>query len=152
MPISQEFQERLNELINENEIKSIYDLVKAMHIDYRSLYNAKKYGIIPTPKILCKIADYFNIPINYLLGYSDNDYFEKSKSPQDFPNRLKSLCKENCYSFYKVEQDCHIDKGYVSRWIREHFTPNLVMLELLCDYFNISLDYILGRTDYKHKS
>ena len=42
-----------------------------MDIGSSALSGALNYGIIPTPKTLIKIADYFNLSPNYLQGRSD---------------------------------------------------------------------------------
>lgn len=146
MPVSIDFQNRINDLIAELNYKKS-QLPQIMNIDYRSLSNAINYGIIPKPRILIRLADFFNIPIKYLLGKSDNDYFFPAKNKSDFNSRFSELCKEKQITYYKVSQACHFDKSYISRWINKNYLPSLEMLELLSDYFNVSIDYLLGRSD-----
>ena len=73
MPISTTFQKRINELVAETDLKKA-DLAKAGNFDYRSLSNALVYGITPTTSTLIKMADYFNVSINYLISGKE---FEK---------------------------------------------------------------------------
>ena len=56
----------------------------AVQVDFRFLSNAYNFGIIPKPSTLMKMADYFNVSIDYLLGRSDNDTFSKSDNPVGF--------------------------------------------------------------------
>ena len=149
MSTSIEFQKRISELVEESEIKKS-DLPKTMGVDYRSLSNSLNYGVIPKPRILIRIADYFDIPINYLLGRSDDIYFNKGKTPSDFNIRFVFLCKEKEVTYYKVSQMCHFDKSYISRWLNKKYLPSLDLLDILCDYFEVSIDYLLGRTDDKN--
>lgn len=147
MPISTKFQKRINELVADSELKNA-DLAKAGKFDYRSLSNALVYGIIPTTSTLIKIADYFNVSIDYLLGRTDkNDFFEMSNST--FQQRFEELCKEKVVTHYKVSQDCFFDKSNVSRWLSKGYLPTLEILDMITKYFNVSIDYILGRSDYK---
>lgn len=148
MPISTKFQKRINELVADSELKNA-DLAKAGKFDYRSLSNALVYGIIPTTSTLIKIADYFNVSIDYLLGRTDkNDFFEMSNST--FQQRFEELCKEKGVTHYKVSQDCFFDKSNISRWLSKGYLPTLEILDMITKYFNVSIDYILGRTDYKN--
>jgi len=146
MSISVEFQKSLNDLVNEQELGRT-KLARAIQIDYRSFSNALNYGILPKPQALAKLADYFNISISELLGNTENDYFVKAKNPVDFYTRLEILRKERNISYYKLANDCHFDKSCISKWLKKNHIPSLETLELIADYFNVSLDYLLGRTD-----
>ena len=107
------------------------------------------FCIIPSTQTLIKIADFFDISINFLLGKTDIEDFYKSSSPASFLPRFESLCSEKEVTHYKVAADCLFDKSNISRWISKGFLPELEILELLCDYFNVSPDYLLGRTEDK---
>ena len=148
MPISAKFQKRINELVCESELKKI-DLAKAGNFDYRSLSNALVYGIIPTTTTMIKFADYFSVSMDYLLGRVDkNDFIEPSS--QNFQQRFEDLCKEKGVTHYKVSRDCFFDKSNVSRWLSKGYLPTLEILDMLAKYFNVSIDYLLGRSDYKN--
>ena len=146
MSISNVFQNRITELVEDCEVKKS-ELPNLIGVDYRSLSNALNYGIIPTPRILIRIADYFNVSIKYLLGTSNDEYFSKSKVKSDFKTRFDFLCKENNITFYKVSKDLHFDQSYITRWFNKNCLPSLELLDLISDYFEVSVDYLLGRTD-----
>ena len=148
MPISTEFQKRINELVNDTDLKKV-DLAKAGNFDYRSLSNALVYGIIPTTSTLVKMANYFNVSIDYILGRTDkNDYIEQSNVT--FQDRFEKLCVEKGVTHYKVSQDCFFDKSNISRWLSKGYLPTLEILDMITKYFNVSIDYILGRSDYRN--
>ncbi len=148
MAVSIDFQNRITDLVAESENKKS-ELPMQIGIDYRSLSNALNYGIVPKPRILIRIADYYNISIKFLLGKTEDEYFEKSKNPSNFKNRLNSLCAENKITYYKLGKVCHFDKSYISRWLNRNYLPSLEILEVLADYFMVSIDYLLGRSDEK---
>ena len=148
MPISTTFQKRINELADETDLKKV-DLAKVGNFDYRSLSNALVYGIVPTTTTLIKMADYFKVSMDYLLGRTEkNDYIESSN--ETFQMRFENLCKEKGVTHYKVSQDCFFDKSNISRWITKGYLPTLEILDMITKYFNVSIDYILGRSDFRN--
>ena len=148
MSISLSFQKRFKEILDESDHKRS-ELVELIPISQSTLSNALTYGIIPSTKTLIKIADFFDISLSFLLGKTDNEDFYKSSSPASFLSRFETLCSEKEVTHYKVANDCLFDKSNISRWISKGFLPELEILELLCDYFNVSIDYLLGRTEDK---
>ena len=149
MSLSITFQKRLLEIINDSDFKKA-ELVKLIPISQSTLSNALSYGIIPSVKTLIRVADFFDISINYLLGKNIENDFIKSISGATFHQRFESLCTEKGVSHYKVATDCLFDKSNISKWFSKNFLPELEIIELLCDYFNVSPDYLLGRSDYKN--
>ena len=148
MSISLSFQKRFNSLLEDSDYTRS-EIAKLIPLSQSTLSNALTYGIIPSTKTLVKIADFFDISINFLLGKTDIEDFYKSSSPVSFLSRFESLCSEKEVTHYKVANDCLFDKSNISRWISKGFLPDLEILELLCDYFNVSPDYLLGRTEDK---
>lgn len=148
MPISIKFQKRFNSIIEDSDYKRT-ELNKLIPLSQSTLSNALTYGIIPSTKTLIKIADFFDISIEYLLGKTDNEEFYKTSINTSFKSRFESLCIEKGVTRYKVAIDCLFDKSSISKWFSKNFIPELEILELLCDYFKVSIDYILGRTEDK---
>ena len=148
MSISITFQKRFNSIIEESDYNR-RELAKAIPLSQSTLSNALTYGIVPSTKTLVKIADFFDISINFLLGKTDIEEFYKSSSPASFLSRFESLCSEKEVTHYKVATDCLFDKSSISKWFSKGFLPELEIIELLCDYFNVSPDYLLGRTEDK---
>lgn len=148
MAISTEFQKRINELVDESELKKV-DIAKVGKFDYRSLSNALVYGIIPTTSTLIKMADYFNVSIEYLLARTDK-YEYAGLSNVTFQERFEKLCEEKGVTHYKVSQECFFDKSNISRWLSKGYLPTLEILDMITKYFNVSIDYILGRSDFRN--
>lgn len=148
MPVSTKFQKRIRELAAESD-KNYTELTKLIGIDNRPFSHAVQYGIIPSTRILIRIADYFQVSIAFLLGKTDEETFYPSESDANFFTRIVALCAEKDVTFYEVAKQCHLDKSCVARWIRLKSLPTLEYLELIVDYFHVSIDYMLGRTDEK---
>ncbi|KAF1291085.1 helix-turn-helix domain-containing protein [Candidatus Enterococcus leclercqii] len=59
--------------------------------------------------------------------------------------RIKELAKLKKISIRQLEINFGYSNGYIGSWKRQ--TPNSVELARLADYFDVSVDYLLGRTD-----
>lgn len=58
---------------------------------------------------------------------------------------IKELAKEKGLSIRQLEMNFGYSNGYLGSWKRQ--TPNSIELARLADYFGVSVDYLLGRTD-----
>lgn len=61
--------------------------------------------------------------------------------------RLKSLRKERGISQVKLAIDLNLTQNTISRYETEVREADYQTLILLADYFNVSIDYLLERTD-----
>ena len=148
MTNSVEFKNRINELLVFDENKKV-ETCKNIGVDVRAITLAKDYGIIPSTRSLIKIADYCNTSIDFLLGYTEDDGYTEPQTKSSFAERLKTLIANDKHTAYKLAQMWHVDKSYLTRWLQGKFVANISSLEIIADYFNVSIDYLLGRTDYK---
>ncbi len=148
MAISFIFQKRLSELVDDSDYTRT-ELRELLHVGCTSFTNAVVYGIVPTPRTLIKFADFFEVSLNYLLGKTDSNDYSPSITPTTFHERFTKLCQEKSVSRYRVAFDCGLPDSIITRWFSKGFTPSLDTLELLCDYFEVSPDYLLGRSDFK---
>ena len=49
----------------------------------------------------------------------------------------------------RYQFDKPLNKSMISRWENDINNPTLEAVKCLCDYFNVSVDYMLGLTDVK---
>lgn len=147
--ISLAFQERLNFLISEQDC-SKYEFALNIGIGREVITRATIYGIIPSLQSLIKIADYLNVSLKYLLGESDNSFFYKADNPTTFSKRLEELAIENGVKYSQISHKMPFPYSYFYDWLRTDTMPSLEYLEALADYFKVSIDYLLGRTDDKN--
>ena len=61
--------------------------------------------------------------------------------------RIKKLAKERDISIYQLEEKIDIGRNTIYQWNKR--TPSADKLQKVADYFNVSTDYLLGRTDDK---
>lgn len=58
--------------------------------------------------------------------------------------RIKLLCDDKKVTFAEVERKIGISNGQIRRW--DKTSPNSETLKRVADYFDVSTDYLLGRT------
>lgn len=71
--------------------------------------------------------------------------------------RIKELREERDLSMDMLVADMNqryqlekpLNKSMVSRWEQDKNNPSLDNAKYLCDYFNVSLDYLIGNTDVR---
>lgn len=64
-----------------------------------------------------------------------------------FCQRLRELRQLNKYTLEQVGADFNVSKQTVSRWEIGERLPPLDVVVKLADYFDVSLDYLVGRSD-----
>lgn len=62
-------------------------------------------------------------------------------------DRIKSLCADKKVTFAEVERKTGISNGQIRRW--DSSSPKIDNVRKVADYFNVTTDYLLGRTDVK---
>ena len=91
MAISPNFQNRFIELVDNLEESNKASIAKQMNVNYVTFSKIYNYGILPKVVILIRIADFFNISIEYLLSKTNDEYFDKAQNPKTFIERLDEL-------------------------------------------------------------
>lgn len=59
--------------------------------------------------------------------------------------RVKKLCKDRGISLSRLEENVGFGKNSIYSWKQNN--PSSDKLKKVADYFNVSVDYLLGRTD-----
>lgn len=145
---SREFRRIFLDLIKELDCKKS-EVPEKLGIDYGIYKKIVDFGRIPKPVVLMRIADYFRVSVESLLGRSKEE-FEKSENPKTFWQRYTELKTERGLTDYAVAQYLHVSTSYPANWKKFGYVPSLENLMILADLFQVSLDYLLGRTDQKN--
>lgn len=66
-------------------------------------------------------------------------------------NRIKILREENLLTQKELAEKVQLSEGSISLYEKEERKPSLEVLVKLSDIFNCSIDYLLGRSDYRTK-
>jgi transcriptional regulator with XRE-family HTH domain len=65
-----------------------------------------------------------------------------------FSQNLKQLMKENNMNQVKLSQEIHVAQSAISAWLSDKKEPSITSLWLLADYFNCSIDILVGRKEF----
>lgn len=60
--------------------------------------------------------------------------------------RIRALARQRDLSLPQLEVELGLGNGTISRW--KTSSPNTDKLQKIADYFNVSMDYLLGRESY----
>lgn len=66
----------------------------------------------------------------------------------DLYEKIKSLAANRKISIRQLEESLGFGNGVINRW--RTTTPGVDKIEKVADYFDVSTDYLLGRTENKH--
>ena len=66
----------------------------------------------------------------------------------DFPERLQKLRERRHISRRVLSELCGLDHDAVRRFERREGVPSVAALIALADYFEVSVDWLVGRTNY----
>ena len=125
------------------------DLAKRLNISrVQYCQYENDYFNIPI-KYLIIIADYYNISVDYLLGISHNKKVKKYQTSNCLLSgkRLKEFRKSKKITQKKLAEllnTTHSNIGFYERGRNFIATP---FLYTICKKYNVSADYLLGRTD-----
>lgn len=81
---------RIRDLREDRDLRQS-DLAKATGIDQRTISNYETGKTAPDAYALIKLADFFQVSIDYLLGRTNQDFFNKQKQIKHIENIQKQL-------------------------------------------------------------
>ena len=141
------FPERLRDLMFfHDDIKSD-SLGKAVGISGTCIRSFLRGETIPSLKNAVAIADFFHCSLNYLAGMSDH-YQEVLPRPlPPFYENLRNVMDHLGVSRYNVAHHSKIQDSNFTNWAKGK-QPKFETVCTLAEYLNVSLDYLVGRTDY----
>lgn len=130
---------RLKELRSFHGIKQ-RDIAELLGID-RTTYGKYETGASePDFNTIERIADFYNVTVDYLFGRSNG-------VNNVFSIRLKMLRKEHDITQEELANSIGVSRSAVSMWEIAASQPDNDLLLKISQVLNVSIDYLLGRTD-----
>lgn len=138
----------IKELREEHNLKQA-DIANVLKIT-RGLYSQYEIAdkIIPL-RHLNTLSNYFNVSIDFLLGLSIQKVYSNSKNEIDMDTlslRLKALRKEHNLTQNKLANILNTSHSVISSYEKKHTLILTSFLYTICKTYNISADYLLGKT------
>lgn len=63
-------------------------------------------------------------------------------------DRIKELCDQRKISIAELERKTDLSNSSIRKW--DERTPGIDKVERVANYFDVSIDYLLGKTEHKH--
>jgi len=137
--------ERIKALRKENNM-TLRELSKKIGISVSFLSDIENGRSNPSLERLKDIAEGLGTTVSYLLGEND-----KTKTlNNEFSKRLKKLRKEKGLTQEELAQALNITRSALSLYEIGKRDPDTETLRKIAGFFNVSVDYLLGRTDIRN--
>jgi len=147
---SADFCKRLKQIMDDNDCLSSKQFAELVGVSVPVISKAVNFGIIPSLRTLIKIADCLELSLKYLLGIDDKNEFIPASSHTSFYIRLEELTTEKNLNYGQLASKMDFPRTYIYEWIKENTLPSVDYVLEMSDYFKVTPDYLLGRTDYKN--
>ena len=139
------FTDRLKEL---RKTKGVTKKAMAEYLGIveRSYSRYEAGDLEPNHEKTIKLADYFDVSLDYLVGRSDTPgavYFTRAK----FAERLEELRIKKAVTQRVVAECLGIQEDAYQMYEFDKREPGYETTIKLADYFDVSADYLLGRSD-----
>lgn len=140
---------QLSNLLKENNL-SCLQLEKFLHIPNAKLNLYVRNITYPQIDRAVLIADFFKCSLDFLTGLSP---IRKNGDLGNINMDIFLIRLENILASDKSKslffKNCEISRSNYQRWMHRVNVPKLQTLYLIAKYKNVSLDYLLGRTNQK---
>lgn len=134
---------RLQDLINENEINKIKDYFQFNST--ATIYDWLNNKYLPNFTNIIKLADYFKVNLDYLLGRTQNIEEIISKEIPPFDKHFKKVINTYNSSQYKLLKAGVVSRGHLNSWLNAGSLPSVENLVKIAEFLNISVDELVGR-------
>ncbi len=125
-------------------LKAMAEQLNMVQRNYQRYENG---SIDPSLSKIIAIADYFDVPIEYLVGRTDNPITPSERVSPLFSVRLKELRIRKGVSLFQAAKLFEITERNYAGYEEGEAMPDIDKLIALADYFDVSLDYLVGRSD-----
>lgn len=151
------FSERLKKLREERNFKQI-DVCKILNLNKVTYWGYEKGKRQPDYDTLLKIANFFDVSVDYLLGKSEISTPPHSIIRQtitiDHVNvkneflmqRLKQLREIHKLTQFQLAEIIGTTQTIINNYENGKETPDINIMTRLSKFFNVSVDYLLGLT------
>lgn len=84
-----------------------------------------------------------SIDFMYIIFYALDYMYNKGDIVMSIVTRIKNLCIEKEITLAELERSIDIANGSIRRW--DTSAPNIKNIEKVADFFNVSIDSLVGR-------
>lgn len=144
------FETRFEELRKDKELKQ-KDVANILNV-LEDRYSKYERGIDDISLIKANVlSNFYDVSLDYLLGISDynNNIVNKEINLKLISKRLLQTRKENNLTQAELSEKAGFSQRTYSDYETGKTIPTTSKLCYIAMYYNISIDYLVGRTDEK---
>lgn len=146
------FSERLKKLRTEKHL-SQKELAEKLEMSQQAIAKWENNQTTPNPEMLVRIADFFDVSADYLLGRINQDIFIDKKNMRNFSNnRLEELMESKNITMEDMEELLHTNKYEIATYTAGIRCPKEEDLQKLSVYFECPIEFITGESDSSNYS
>ncbi|MCM1053598.1 MAG: helix-turn-helix domain-containing protein [Ruminococcus sp.] len=126
------------------------ELANKININVSHYAHCEREDEIFPLKHLNNICNYFNVSLDYILGFTEIKQYDNSKQDIDIvvsATRLKEFRKENKLTQEKLGQFFNASTSVIVHHENKRHILATPYLYMLCNKYHISADYLLGKID-----
>lgn len=139
---------RLKEIREDRDLKQ-KDLSLILNVsrEIYSQYETERYNI--SNDILRKVSKYYDLSVDYILYRTDNrtNYLQNNLNYIGNYNRLKSLRNSMCKTQKDIALKLTMPLRTYIQYENKTRSLNVQLLHTFANFYNTSIDYIIGLTD-----
>ena len=138
------FQLRDRQGLTKVEMASLLNISDSLYSRYE-----KEKQTIPINH-LNTLCEYFNVSLDYIFGFTNTKNYNNSKKNINQKLSGKRLCeirKEHNLTQLKLAHFLNTDNSTISKYEKALFPIATSYLYAICKKYNISADYLLGKTN-----
>lgn len=148
--VSTDFSKRIKLIMDDNDCSTNKQFAELVGVSVPVISKAVNFGIVPSLRTLIKIADCLELSFKYILGVDDKNEFTPATSPSSFHTRLAELTNEKNINYGQLASKMDFPRTYIYEWIKENTLPSIDYILSISEYFKVTPDYLLGRSDYRN--
>ncbi len=138
------FAEILDELMFDEGING-KTLADEIGISKQQIYYVLNHKRHPSLDVLLRIAEHFSCTTDFLLGREPESTARNFRNPPPFREQLAFLLKYFHTNKYRLCKEIPITHSVIYNWQRGVYAPSLDYIIKLADYFDCSVDFVIGR-------
>ena len=138
------FAENLFLLMQEHNLNApaLADLIKTDRTNITRYLRGER---LPLYDVFTKLIEFFNVSADVLLGRLDYCDVKEFHPIQPFGTTLRRVLEETNTTQYRIIKDLKISQATMYYWLLNERLPTVEKLDMLADYLELPIDYLLGR-------
>ena len=101
---------------------------------------------------LIRFCNLYDFSLDFVVGFTrkNTKYDKISYDKEKIGLKLKLIRNEMNLSQQQLADDCNISQTTYSSYETGHYLINTITIYTICKKYNISMDYLVGRTNNRH--